>query len=116
MTTLIQRTKTKADLVNQISIALGIPKSDSKIIVDLQFEIMSKFLEEGIALKITGLGKFSVLEKKPRLGRNPKTKEEALITARKVVSFRASQKMNRRLAKNSSFFDNLLEESTSGSY
>ena len=114
MTVLTQPTKTKADIINQLSTRLGLPKSDCKKLVDVQFEIISMFLEAGVNVKITGLGKFSILKKNPRLGRNPKTLEEALITGRYVVSYRASQKLNARIAKNSGVFDDLLLETSEG--
>lgn len=110
MTNIIkQATKTKADIVNQLASKLGLPKSDCKKLVDAQFEIISKYLEIGKNVKITGLGKFAILKKEPRIGRNPKTLEEALITGRHVVSFRPSQKMNDRMLKNSSLLNDLME-------
>jgi len=112
MPVLQQATITKADIVNQLSHRLGLPKSDCKKIVDVHFEVISKFLESGTGVKITGLGKFSILKKNPRLGRNPKTLVEALITGRYVVSYRSSQKINTRISKNSSVFKEILEETT----
>ena len=103
---------TKADIVNQLSLRLGLPKSDCKKIVDVQFELVSMFLESGKNVKITGLGKFSILKKNPRIGRNPKTKEEALISGRHVVSYRPSQKINTRISRNTSLFDDLMETSS----
>ena len=49
------------------------------------------------SVKLTSFGTFSVKHKKERIGRNPKTKEEAIIDARRVVSFRASKELKRRV-------------------
>ena len=48
-------------------------------------------------MKLTSFGTFSVKHKKERIGRNPKTKEEAIIDARRVISFRASKELKRRV-------------------
>lgn len=108
MTVINQQTKTKADIINKLSSRLGLSKSDCKMLVDVHFEIISKFLEEGVSVKVTGLGKFSLLNKSGRIGRNPKTLEEAVITPRKVCSYRPSQKLINRIAKNFELFCDLL--------
>ena len=54
------------------------------------FEVIIQGLESGDSVKIPSFGKFILRDKKSRMGRNPKTKEQYLIDARRVVSFRAS--------------------------
>ena len=54
-------------------------------------------LIDGNSVKLTSFGTFSVKHKKERIGRNPKTKEEAIIDARRVISFRASKELKRRV-------------------
>lgn len=61
----------------------------SKFVEDF-FEVMIKSLESGVPVKIPGFGNFTLRDKNPRVGRNPKTKEEFPIDARRVVSFRTS--------------------------
>ncbi|RYE81188.1 MAG: integration host factor subunit alpha, partial [Oxalobacteraceae bacterium] len=50
-------------------------------------------LERGEAVKLSGFGNFQLRDKPQRPGRNPKTGEEIPITARRVVTFHASQKL-----------------------
>ena len=58
--------------------------------VDNLFEVMSKALASGEEVKIAGFGNFVLRNKKERAGRNPKTREEFVIAARRVVSFHTS--------------------------
>lgn len=91
---------TKADLVDMLFNELGLSKREAKEIVELFFEKIRIALETGDSVKFSGFGNFEVREKKPRPGRNPKTGEEASITARRVVTFKASQKLKDRIAAN----------------
>ena len=104
-----QPTKTKADITNQLSYKLGLPKSDCAIIVNTMFELLSSFLENGINVKISCFGNFDVRRKNARIGRNPKTMQEALISGRYVVTYKASQKVTDRLAKNSQQLEELID-------
>ena len=85
-------TLTKADFAEQLYIDLGINKHAAKDMVELFFEELKATLEQGESVKISGFGKFA-LRNKGRPGRNPKTGEEIPITARRVVTFRAGQKL-----------------------
>ena len=49
-------------------------------------------------MKISGFGKFKILNKKERPGRNPKTGKPALISARRVVTFKAGQKLRKKIS------------------
>lgn len=86
---------TKADLVeavhSRIESQARISKRDSADLVDSVFEGIKKALTEGDKLKISGFGNFVVREKKPRVGRNPRTGQEITITERRVLTFKASQ-------------------------
>jgi len=66
-------------------------KKDSAKMVEHVFEIMKDNLARGEKIKVSGFGSFAVREKKARKGRNPQTGEEILISARKVLTFKASQ-------------------------
>lgn len=87
-------TLTKAELadilVDKVS---GMSKSDAKMIVELFFEEIRATLEKGEEVKISGFGNFQLRDKPQRPGRNPKTGEEVPISARRVVTFHASQKL-----------------------
>jgi integration host factor subunit alpha len=60
---------------------------------------MSKALEDGENVKISGFGTFLLRDKGERIGRNPKTGIEVPITPRRVLTFRASQMLKERIAK-----------------
>jgi len=82
---------TKAEIVEQIYEKVGFSKRESADIVDTVFEIMKETLASGEKIKISGFGNFVVRSKRERIGRNPHTREAIKISARKVVTFKASQ-------------------------
>ncbi len=82
---------TKADLVELIYEKVGLSKKEAKEIVETLFQIMKETLKEGEKIKISGFGNFVVRHKKPRRGRNPQTGDDLEISARKVLTFKASQ-------------------------
>jgi integration host factor subunit alpha len=81
---------TKTDLVGIICEKMNFGLKKSTEIVDQLFEIMKETLENGEKIKISGFGNFTVRQKRPRRGRNPKTGEEIVISERKVVTFKES--------------------------
>ena len=93
-------TVTKADLANTLFEQLGLNKREAKEFVELFFEMIRESLESGESVKLSGFGGFSVRDKKSRPGRNPKTGEEVPVTPRRVVTYKASQKVKDRIAKN----------------
>ena len=90
-------TLTKADLAEKLYDELGLNKRESKEFVELFFEKIRRALENGDSVKLSGFGNFDLREKNPRPGRNPKTGEEIPISARRVVTFRPSQKLKERV-------------------
>ena len=92
------KTLTKADIVESVHRHVGFSKKDSSEIVEKIFEVIKKSLERGEYVKLSGFGKFEVRQKRKRRGRNPQTGEEIEITARKVLSFKASQILRHALA------------------
>ena len=82
---------TKKDLVNLVYMQLGFSKQISEnLIEDFLSTIVSNIKQEK-KLKLSKFGTFSIRQKKSRIGRNPKTKEEAAISDRNVVLFKASK-------------------------
>ena len=82
---------TKKDLVNSVYMQLGFSKKISENLIDDFFQtIINNLLKEKI-LKLSKFGTFSIRQKKSRLGRNPKTKEEKIIAERNVVLFKPSK-------------------------
>ena len=93
----MSETLTRAELAEIIYSEIGISKTEASEIVDQFFEEIVLDLIDGNSVKLTSFGTFSVKHKKERIGRNPKTKEEAIIDARRVISFRASKELKRRI-------------------
>lgn len=83
-------TTTKADLVQAVQAQSGLPLSSAVACVEQVFERIAQTLATGETVKLSGFGVFSVRSKRSRPGRNPKTGEPIEITARSVVTFRAS--------------------------
>jgi len=82
---------TKAEIVEQIYEKVGFSRRESSDIVETMLEIMKEALAEGEKIKISGFGNFVVRAKRERMGRNPHTGQEIKISARKVITFKASQ-------------------------
>jgi integration host factor subunit alpha len=86
-------TLTKAELAELLFEQVGLNKREAKDMVETFFEEIRNALECGEAVKLSGFGNFQLRDKPQRPGRNPKTGEEIPITARRVVTFHASQKL-----------------------
>ncbi|WP_047542093.1 integration host factor subunit alpha [Methylotenera versatilis] len=90
-------TLTKADLADLLFEQVGLNKREAKDMVEAFFEEVRTALETGDSVKLSGFGNFELRKKSERPGRNPKTGEEIPITARRVVTFHASQKLKSRV-------------------
>jgi integration host factor subunit alpha len=90
---------TRKDLSNKIFKNLGFSKSISSKIVDDIFDTLSLQLCTGKTIKISSFGTFKVSDKKERIGRNPKTKEQTVISARRVIKFKPSDLLKRKINK-----------------
>ena len=89
---------TKAEIAEYLSEKLGIMnKREAKDFVDVFFEKIRKALEDGEQVKLSGYGNFDLRDKKARPGRNPKTGEEVTVTPRRVVTFKAGQKLKAKV-------------------
>ena len=93
-------TLTKADLADLLFEKVGLNKREAKDMVESFFEEVRIALESGDGVKLSGFGNFQLRDKPQRPGRNPKTGEEIPITARRVVTFHASQKLKAMVEKN----------------
>ncbi len=91
------KTVTKADLAEHLFEKVGLNKREAKEFVDLFFEELRSALTKEESIKLTGFGNFDVRKKSERPGRNPKTGQQIPVTARKVVTFHASQKLKERM-------------------
>jgi integration host factor subunit alpha len=92
-TNTITHTLTKAELAETLFEKVGLNKRESKDIVEMFFDNIRDALIKGNAVKLSGFGNFQVRDKPARPGRNPKTGEVIPISARRVVTFHASQKL-----------------------
>ena len=88
---------TKAEMAEKLFEEIGLNKREAKDLVDLFFEQIRSALENGTSVKLSSFGNFTLRDKSPRPGRNPKTGEEIPITARRVVTFRPGQKLKARV-------------------
>ena len=86
-------TLTKAELADLLFEKVGLNKREAKDMVEAFFEEIRVALENGESVKLSGFGNFQLRDKPQRPGRNPKTGEEIPITARRAVTFHASQKL-----------------------
>ena len=88
---------TRKKLYNKIHQNLGLSKNISSQIVDDFFELLIDELIKKREVKISSFGTFKVIDKKERIGRNPKTKIAAKICARKIVKFKPSLKIKEKI-------------------
>ncbi|MEW6445403.1 MAG: integration host factor subunit alpha [Pseudomonadota bacterium] len=84
---------TKADMVERLYEELGLNKREAKDLVEMFFDEIRNALAQGEDVKLSGFGNFHLRDKNERPGRNPKTGEMIPVTARRVVTFRAGQKL-----------------------
>ena len=82
---------TKKDLVNLVYMQLGFSKQISENLIDEFFQSIIVNLQKEKILKLSKFGTFSIRRKDSRVGRNPKTKEKKIISARNVVLFKPSK-------------------------
>ncbi|MFZ9121903.1 MAG: integration host factor subunit alpha [Burkholderiaceae bacterium] len=86
-------TLTKAELADMLYERVGLNKREAKEVVEAFFDEIRAQLEQGESVKLSGFGNFQLRDKPERPGRNPKTGEPIPISARRVVTFHASQKL-----------------------
>jgi integration host factor subunit alpha len=93
----MRKTITREYLSNSIKKEIGLTRFESLKLVGLILDNLSSSIKKDKILKLSSLGTFKVKNKNSRIGRNPKTGKEALINARSVVTFTASEKLKDRL-------------------
>ncbi len=87
------RTITRAEIADRLVQSVGLTRQESSDILERVLELISADLAAGNTVKLARFGNFVPLEKRPRVGRNPKTGVDASISARRVVTFRPSPKL-----------------------
>ncbi len=93
------RTLTRADLTDALHHEVGLTRQDCAELVERTLEMVTRAMERGETVKISGFGVFEVRSKRHRMGRNPKTGEPAAIAPRRVIGFRASQVIKARIER-----------------
>lgn len=88
---------TKERIINNVYEDAKLSKSESRQSVESLLELIKSTLEDGEDLLVSGFGKFVVKHKKPRRGRNPQTKEDLQLRARKVIVFKTSGVLRRKI-------------------
>ena len=87
---------TKNDIVAKVQ-EIGFTKKVAFDAVESILEIMKRTLDDEEDVLISGFGKFSVKEKAPRRGRNPSTGDDMELWGRRVVTFKCSGKLRKRI-------------------
>ena len=88
---------TRKELAEAVANRLGFPLSTCSDIVDSFFDSMKASMLDGSSIKLVHFGTFSVRDKNPRKGRNPRTGESITIQPRQIVSFRPSKKLRAKI-------------------
>ena len=94
---------TKKDLINSVYMQIGFSKSISENLIDDFFFTIMENLKIEKKLKLSKFGTFSIRSKKSRIGRNPKTKEQKIISDRDVVLFKASKEFKDLVNSNNDY-------------
>jgi len=94
---MVKKNFTRKELSNNIFKRIGFSKNFSSVIVDDFFNTLIQHLIKFEKIKISSFGTFQVINKKERIGRNPKTKEEAKISSRKIVRFKPSSIFKKKI-------------------
>jgi len=93
----MDNTLTRADICTTISKKLGYSASEAALMLDGVLDEVASGLKKQEIVKLTGFGNFVVRVKKTRIGRNPKTNKEAVISARKAIAFNASNILKQKV-------------------
>ena len=94
---------TKEKLISRLQIQVGLSKQESRAVVERVLAIIKDTLSSSEDLLISGFGKFPVRQKNARRGRNPQTKQNLILRARKVVVFKTSGVLRHRINGTRSF-------------
>ena len=84
---------TKADLIEEVSRLAELTRKDSEVIVDTIFDSVVRSLGVGDKIEIRGFGSFRTRQRKPRVGRNPKTGDRVEVPAKKIPFFKPSKEL-----------------------
>ena len=89
----------KMELVNVMSERTGLSKKSSEEVLTTVLDIITETLVQGEKVQLVGFGSFEVRERAPRIGRNPRTKEEVTIPASRAVQFKSGKVLKGAVSK-----------------
>lgn len=89
----------KTELVSAMAEQLGASKKHSEEALTVALDLITEALAEGEKVQLVGFGSFEVRERAPRIGRNPRTKEEVTIPASKAVQFKSGKVLKRAVSQ-----------------
>jgi integration host factor subunit beta len=84
---------TKADLIEEVSKVVEMTRKDSEVIVEALFESIVRSLRSGDKIEIRGFGSFRTRQRKPRIGRNPKTGARVEVPPKRIPYFKPSKEL-----------------------
>ena len=84
---------TKADLIEDVSRLAEVTRKDGEVIVETIFDSIVRSLRVGDKIEIRGFGSFRTRQRKPRIGRNPKTGDKVEVPAKKIPFFKPSKEL-----------------------
>ena len=105
------QTLTRAILTEEVSAQMGLTRIESEQFIESLFSLIVNSLARGEEVKISSFGNFKLIDKESRPGRNPKTLEECVVSARRVVTFKAGNKLKSMIQSHIDSEYNLEEES-----
>jgi integration host factor subunit beta len=84
---------TKAELIEEVSRVVEMPRKDSEVIVDAIFDSIVRSLRTADKIEIRGFGSFRTRQRPPRVGRNPKTGKQIEVPAKRIPYFKPSKEL-----------------------
>jgi integration host factor subunit alpha len=88
---------TKADIIRAIAATDGFTRKKAAETVEIVLKLIKKALESGDDALVSGFGKFCLKHKKERRGRNPSTSKDLLLRPRRVITFRTSRQLRKKI-------------------
>ena len=90
-------TLTRAHIADELYRTIGLSHNESAELVEMFFEEILLCFEKGEEVKLTSFGTFKIRNKKERIGRNPKTGEKVAVPEKKVISWKMSKEMFKKI-------------------
>ena len=84
---------TKADIARKMATGTGLTQQEATAAVEAFLRIITQALLEGERVELRGFGTFSSSDRAPRIGRNPRTREQVRIPARRSTTFKATKRL-----------------------